>query len=144
VLAAAVAVVAAAKNRRALGWAAVVLAAAVLVHVTLVLPPADSLQLLRRSAEMLAVVDAAHYTPLGSVEAFVTQLPQVFALAVVVGALGLVPVLAPRGRRRETSFAALTGVAVLSACGALLLDDVWSGGYRRAHVGASGILGCSW
>ncbi len=122
--------VAAERRRPALLWSGAALAVAVAVHLVAVLPPAQTVRLVRRSAAMLAVVSPGSYSPAGAVVALVSGSAHALLAAVVGGGVvGLLPLaLAPRGPRRSVWFRPLClAVAAVSATLALVAG-AWVGG----------------
>jgi hypothetical protein len=128
------------RHRRALLLAAAVLAAAVTVHLTLVLPPAETLHVIRRSAAVLAAVSPS-YSASGAMIALFVQLLVAVALGLTGGGLfGLLTcAVFRRGQERMRWYRALTVGGALAACVTALATSTWAGGMSNLASGAGSL-----
>ncbi len=126
-----VAVAVGARRPRALGWAAAAFAVPVVLHLTLVLSPGDTLRVLRRSAAHLAVFDPEHYTLAGALTSTAIGVVLCVALSTATGGVaGLLPLAAaPSGPSRAARIRVLTVAALILATA----DAVWTRTWAAAH-----------
>jgi hypothetical protein len=126
------------RHRSALLLAVAVLAVTVAVHLTLVLPPAETLHVIRRSAAVLAAVNPTSYTASGAVFALSVQLLMAVALGLIGGGLfGLLTcAVFRRGHERMRWYRRLTLGGTLAACVTALATSTWAGGMSNLGFGA--------
>lgn len=129
------------RRRAALAWAAGVLAVTVATHLLVVLPPAQTARLVRRTAAMLAAVSPDSYSPAGAVTAFASGWCHATLAGVMAGGVvGLLPLaLAPRGPGRSAWFRPVCLTVVAASVVLALTVRGWSGGTSEVDR-AAGLL----
>ncbi|MGZ4650230.1 MAG: hypothetical protein ACXV3A_06815, partial [Kineosporiaceae bacterium] len=134
------------RHRGALVRAAAVAASMVMLHLTIVLPPTESLAILTRSAGLLKVVNPRSYSIQGAVMTSFEALVQATVLGLIGGGLfGLLPLAALRaGPHQLRRYRHLCLGAVVAAAIAALATSTWVGGmsHLRSGVGVTPILLC--